>query len=286
MSPKSRPEPSGKNPKAGTRKPKKPDLVKAFKSGKVRAVVFDFDGTLLDVRPLLKRAIAEVFDHYSIYAEMERTLTEVGAIFEAVQGTPLPRVILQAHEVFGVVSALDGFGLLKKLRVATKTFARYQALEKEAPLFPDVEPLVRALRDPPGGGEPVRLFVVSHNRTASVEAHLERAGLREDFSGVFGADALPALKPDPSALEPVWRASPSLEPAATVVVGDMPTDVELGKLAGTWTVAVTTGVGDRALLESAGADLLVESLDDLRERVTGKAAGAPRKKARAAPAGS
>lgn len=53
----------------------------------------------------------------------------------------------------------------------------------------------------------------------------------------------------------------------TVYVGDLPHDIEAGKAAGIRTCGVLSGYSDRGRLESAGPDLLCDSVGDLQRKI-------------------
>ena len=55
----------------------------------------------------------------------------------------------------------------------------------------------------------------------------------------------------------------SARPEETLVVGDMPVDVLMGKGAGTHTCAVTYGNASRAQLEEAESDFIINDMAEL-----------------------
>ncbi|MHA1734406.1 MAG: HAD family hydrolase [Promethearchaeota archaeon] len=248
-------------------------LTQKLANREVKAIIFDFDGTLLDVRPPLRRAVAEVLDKHCIYVgpDMDRTLDEVGVIMEAVQGTPMPKIILQAHEIFSFVTVLDEYRVIKKLRIATEIFSKYGKVEKDARFFPGVADFLKAT-----AGD-FDLFVVSHSKTETVLHHLEVEGVSDLFSGVYGSDAIPAMKPDPAALAPVLAEVEHLRPDQLIVVGDMPTDLEVGQHVGAWTVGVTCGIGKAELLADCEPDLIIEEVSQLGKWIGGSTGGGSRK---------
>ena len=114
------------------------ELVNLLHSRAFRGIIFDFDGTILDVREPLEKSIEEVFTEYKVSTDMDNTFQEIGALLETIQGYPLPKVLLESYEIFKHITALQDVTYFKKLRIAVKIFAKY--LEYSKPLvkiFPE-----------------------------------------------------------------------------------------------------------------------------------------------------
>ena len=113
-------------------------------------------------------------------------------------------------------------------------------------------------------------FIVSHNQTKNIIPHLEENKVKTFFKGIFGADLLPALKPDPNSLNPVFESYKSCKLKDFVMIGDMPSDIEAGKEAGIWTIGVASGVSKREMLAKFNPSLLIDSLDELMKIIENK----------------
>jgi len=234
-------------------------LLNWLESNTLRSIIFDFDGTLLDINEPLKRSIDEVLKENKIKYDMEKTIKEIGAVIESVQGYPLPKIILQSHQIFEHITSLSDLTFLKKLSIATKIFSKYLEYEKDAKFFPEAMLLIKEL------SKKYDLYIVSHNQTKNVVQHLKKENCIEYFEDVFGADELPALKPDPRALQPVVSQYNPFHGNEFLMVGDMPTDIEAGREAGVWTVAIPSGISSKDILQNCYPDLLLESLEQLME---------------------
>jgi phosphoglycolate phosphatase len=82
-------------------------------------------------------------------------------------------------------------------------------------------------------------------------------GIAPLISYVLGANSVTHAKPHP---EPVLKTMADLgyAPGETLVVGDMPVDIQMGKGAGARTCGVTYGNASREALAEAGADILID----------------------------
>jgi len=232
-------------------------LIKRLKNGTIRGIIFDFDGTILDIRKTLKDAIEEIYEEKHISADIESTIQEIGALMETIQGLPLPRIVLESFNLFKYIESLQPLTYLKKLRIATKIFTRYLEYAKDASFYPEATEFINKYK------KNYDLFIVSHNQTKNIIPHLEEKKVKSFFKGIFGADLLPALKPDPNALNPVFETYKSCKLKEFVMIGDMPSDIEAGREAGVWTIGVASGVSKREMLANLNPSLLIDSLDEL-----------------------
>ena len=239
-------------------------LVKRLQNGTIRGIILDFDGTILDIRESLQKSIEEVFEEKKIKTDIETTMQEIGALMEIIQGTPLPKILLESFELFKYITSLQSLTFFKKLRVAVKIFTRYLTLAKEAPFYPEANEFINKFK------KTYDLFIVSHNQTKNIIPHLEDNKVKSAFKGIFGADLLPGLKPDPSSLNPVFESYKSCNLKDFVMIGDMPSDIQAGKEAGIWTVGVASGVSKKEILTEFSPDLLIGSLDELKKIIENK----------------
>ena len=112
-----------------------------------------------------------------------------------------------------------------------------------------------------------RLGIVSAKRRSTVELAFARVPVGHLFETVVGGDETERQKPDPA---PLLLAAERMgaEPAETAYVGDSPFDIRAAKAAGMHAIGVTWGrIHDRARLEAEAPDAVVESAEELLERL-------------------
>ncbi len=209
----------------------------------IKLIIFDFDGTLADTYELIiktNQAAMEAMD-YPVRDE-EAIRATIGLPLEAGIRTLYPDLPEEA--------------LPQWCATYRRIFDVYKT--KYLPvLFPGVKQTLEWLH-----GKGYVLTVASSRQSVSLNAFLENLGVLPCFRYVIGADNVAKAKPDP---EPVLQTLRHLGYLAseTLVVGDMPVDIFMGARAGAKTVGVTYGNSNRAQLQEAGADYVLDHFSEL-----------------------
>jgi pyrophosphatase PpaX len=208
-----------------------------------RAVLLDWDGTLVDSREALLRSYHEV------------TSAVLGAPFPVTAQDRARILPLRGTESFQllsddpkVVQALaDGFHAAY-LRIAAQVVRPY----------PGARELLIDLR-----AAGVSTAVVTSKTGARLKRDVQLCDLEGAVDVVVNGDDVVCAKPDPEA---VLLALSRLDaaPADAVMIGDSPADVVAGRSAGTATIGLTHGLHTKEELEHAGPDQIVDDLHQTR----------------------
>lgn len=106
------------------------------------------------------------------------------------------------------------------------------------------------------------LAVVSARGEESTMAFLDGNNLTPLFKTIVTGHTTRYTKPFPDPV--LWAATQlGVPPSACLMVGDTTVDIRAGRAAGTQTVGVLCGFGERGELTQAGADLILPSTADL-----------------------
>jgi HAD superfamily hydrolase (TIGR01509 family) len=215
----------------------------------LQAVVFDFDGLVMDSEWAIYEAASLAFATHGHELEVAAWATIVG-INDDNDASWWGRLC----EAAGV----DGFERADFDAIYEDGDARdaLRAAMLELPALPGVEVLVDSLTS---AGVP--LGVASSSSTGWLERNLERLGLLHRFGTLVGADAVGGVgKPAPDVY---LRACADLgaDPARSVALEDSAHGVTAAKAAGMHAVAVPSRI--TRFNDFGHADLLVESLEHL-----------------------
>lgn len=223
---------------------------------KKRLVLFDIDGTLVrcgrQVGPMFLDAVHAVFGtrgdwrNYSFSGKTDGQI--VVELLEA-----------EGHERRSILPQLPEVQRIYLERVET------ELNPERMKLLPGVRRLLEELRREPD----IHLGLVTGNWERGARAKLAPFGLNEFFTlGAFGEDGVAREDLPPAAIARARvEFSREFSPEEVLVVGDTPNDVYCAHAHGIQCLAVTTGFVSPASLEKAGADWIVNSLEQLGKGV-------------------
>ncbi len=216
----------------------------------IQAVVFDFDGVIVDSEPLHYRAFLAVAQTLGInftYAEyLERYI--------GYDDRDAFRVMLQEHEPHP-----DPAGHLATLCQAKGD--AFEALVRQGvQAFPGVTDFIRH------AAASVPIAIASGATRRDIDLILSALGLDALFQTIVSADMVAHSKPDPQtyamAVQALSAAHPqaSLTPGTCVAIEDTAAGIESARLAGLWVIGITTSSDARELHR---AHRVIDSLEGL-----------------------
>jgi phosphoglycolate phosphatase len=200
----------------------------------LRAVLFDWDGTLVDSAQKSYRCYTRVFASYGI--DYDTTL------FERTYAPDWYRTY-------------EAIGLPRE--VWTEADARWLECYDSEPsqLLPGAREALLAL-----AGRDVAQGLVSSGDPRRVKRELEAHGVACFFSVVVCGGETVERKPHPEPLRKAL-AGLGLAPAQAAYIGDSPEDVLMARSAGVLAIGVPGGFPNREALAAAAPDLLCPSLE-------------------------
>ncbi len=213
----------------------------------LRAVIFDFDGTIADSEPLHLAAFQAVLAEE---LGLDLTEEEYAERYLAFDDRLLFTHVLGDR---GVVVEPERFEQLLERKEA-----RYREIAHAPRILPGAAEMIRA------ASAHWPLAIASGALGHEVRPVLERAGLLDCFPVIVTAEMVSRGKPDPesflAALERIdERAAEPIPAASCLVVEDSVAGVRSGRAAGMRTLAVTTSYPAEKLTM---ADRVVDSLEE------------------------
>ncbi|GAB2869886.1 HAD family hydrolase [Streptomyces deserti] len=220
----------------------------------VRFVLWDLDGPICRLfagHPAhqVARGLVELIDRLGLS----------GLLTEAERTDPDPHVALlginQRHPGSDLMIALEEWLTRHEL----------EAVPKALPT-PYADPLIRTW-----WSRGVRYAITTNNSAVAAEAYIRSRGLTGCFPHIYGrTQDLDKMKPDPHCLLKGLRAL-GADTSATLMIGDAPSDLRAAEQAGVRFLGYARNADKEKELRTAGADVVVNSLEPLLRVVRDRA---------------
>ena len=198
------------------------------------AVIFDFDGTLVDTIPLIVESW-----NAAVRKSLGRSFTtpEVIALF----GLPEPEMLRRAVPADAWQSALDAY------------YRHYETKHDCVQPFPGILRLLQRI-----AANCIPIGVMTGKARVTADISLRALQWNALFRCVVTGDEVAEQKPHPEGVLKV-AAAMDVDPARCVFVGDSPVDIAAGRSAGMMTVAAAWHSHYLEQLRQAGADVFCET---------------------------
>lgn len=206
----------------------------------IRALIFDFDGLILDTEGPIYTSWLEVYEAHGVALPFELWVKTVGSSNQAFH----PQHHLE--ELLGHPLAQEAID---------RRVARRVELVLAQPLLPGVADVVDGAR-----AAGMKVGVASSSSRDWVEGHLERLGLLDRFDCIRCRDDVEHVKPEPDLYLAVIDCL-GVPASEAVAIEDSPNGITAAKRAGLLCVAIPNPI--TAGLDLSAADLLLDSLAEV-----------------------
>jgi len=233
-------------------------FLRPFDPHRVRLLVFDLDGTLIDSRLDLIHSVNAMLRHIG-RPEL------AGDVIASYVGDGAPVLVRRA---LGDADTDDE----AFFRRALEYFLGYYRLHKldHTTVYEGIPEVLAGLAagtcraDTPVRQCSQRQMAVLTNKPVNASRDILRAlGLRDFFASVYGGNSFTTKKPDPLGVQTILQET-GIAADEALIIGDSSVDVLTGRNAGLWTCGVTYGFAPHTL-EEVPPDVLVESPRELGE---------------------
>jgi len=227
--------------------------LRPFDPHRIRLLVFDLDGTLIDSRLDLIHSVNATMRHIG-RPELEDD------VIASYVGDGAPALVRRALGNTALGNTEDE----ALFRAALEYFLGYYRLHKldHTTVYDGIPETLARLAEASNGKR--RLMAVLSNKPVNPSRDIVRAlGLGDFFVRVYGGNSFTAKKPDPLGVQTILQET-GVAAADALMIGDSSIDVLTGRNAGLWTCGVMYGFAPHSL-DEVPPDVLVESARELGE---------------------
>lgn len=226
---------------------------RAIPAQRLRLLVFDLDGTLIDSKLDLANAVNAMLRHYG---RPELPLDVIGSYI----GDGAPMLVRRA-----LGDPRDQHFFDEALRYFL-TWYREHKLDHTY-VYEGIREALTRIRAVANGRE-VQMAVLTNKPVNPSRAIVEGLELAPFFARVYGGNSFETKKPDPLGARSLL-AELRVQAEDACMIGDSSNDILTGRAAGMWTIGLTYGFAPHTL-EEAPPDVLVDSPEELAQVLTSK----------------
>lgn len=209
----------------------------------IRLAIFDFDGTLADTAAVIVATMQETMRQLGLPVANERTCKDT-------IGIPLKAGFRQIFPELPSDRLDCCVDLYRDIFNRNKDVCVPQ-------LFPGVKDTLKEFNT-----RRMDIAIASSRSSVSLRDLTAQLGIAQYIECIIGAEDVENAKP---CADPALKAMAAFAaaPEHTVVVGDMPVDILMGKAAGAYTCGVSYGNATLQQLSDAGADFVIDHIGEL-----------------------
>lgn len=224
----------------------------------IKAIVFDWDGTLYNNVPAMKAATQEVLGRFEADYPGDNAISEFMDLMTELSENNLPTTLLNHYKILHKIPLFRDIPYLQQLQVLFMIYSKYKEYSEFSQLYSGTEELLKSL------SEKYDLAILTSSKREEIDQILDKYGLVNYFKSILTLDDIRNPKPDPEGIQKALKTL-KYKPENVVYIGDSATDILTARAASVASIAVSNGLIPKTSLLMHRPNLICDHVTELTE---------------------
>ncbi len=229
-----------------------------LKLNNIKAIVFDWDGTLFNNVPAIRAATQSVLEQYDADYPGDLAINEFMDLMTEMNESNLPTLLLNHYKILNKIPFFNDLSYLQKLQVLFLIYSKYKQYSEFSQLYSGTEELLKNL------AQKFDLAILTSTKREDITQILEKHGLVDYFKSILTMDEVKNPKPNPEGITKTIQQL-NYPPENVLYVGDSATDILTAKAAKVPSIAISNGLIPRKSLMEYGPSIVCDHVTELSQ---------------------
>ena len=226
--------------------------------GNIKAIVFDWDGTLFNNVSAIKAATQNVLERINTENADKVSIDEFLELMAEINENNLPSILLNHYKILGNLPIFKDLSYLQKLQVLFMIYSKYREYSEVSQLYSGTKELLTQL------AQKFDLAILTSSKREEIVQTLEKFGILSYFKSILTLDEVKNPKPHPEGIKMAIQQLHYL-PENILYVGDSAMDILTAKAAHVPSIAISSGLLSRQNLMAYKPNLIVDHVTELTQ---------------------
>jgi len=224
----------------------------------IKAIVFDWDGTLFNNVPAIKAATQNVLERINTENAEKVSIDEFLELMTEINENNLPSILLNHYKILNNLPIFKDLSYLQKLQVLFMIYSKYKEYSEVSQLYSGTEELLTQL------SQKFDLAILTSAKREEIVQVLEKFGILNYFKSILTLDEVKNPKPHPDGIKAAIQQL-HYRPENILYVGDSAMDILTARAANVSSIAISSGLISRQSLMEYKPNLIVDHVTELTQ---------------------
>ncbi|NVM55689.1 MAG: HAD family hydrolase, partial [Candidatus Helarchaeota archaeon] len=229
-----------------------------IKLNNIKAIVFDWDGTLFNNVPAIRAATQNVLERFNAEYPGDLAINEFMDLMTEMNENNLPVILLNHYKILNDIPFFKDLQYLQKLQVLFMIYSKYKQYSEFSQLYTGTQELIKNL------SQKYDLAILTSSKREEIVETLEKYGIMNYFKSILTMDDIRNPKPNPEGIRKTIQQLNYL-PENVLYVGDSATDILTARAANVPSIAISNGLIPRQNLMEYNPNLVCDHVTELAQ---------------------